>query len=110
MIFWITVIAVLIGVFLFWNSRPVSRTPEDVIETLEKWLQGELTDGEWDYFECCHIKDPDLEKIRGKCAELSIDPAFTRDPEMGPGLNEAGREEVRKHIKQVKELEARNAT
>ena len=41
---------------------------------------------------------------------MSIDPAFTRDPEMGPGLNEAGREEVIKHIKQVKELEARNAT
>ena len=108
-LFWITAAVALLGIFLCWNTRPVSRSHSDVEETLERWLDGSLKHGEWDYFESCRIKNPGREKIRQRCVELSIDPEYTVEPRIGAALNEKGRRIVRGFVEDIKSVQETNA-
>ena len=46
----------------------VHRTPHEVANIIEKFLDGTGGDWEWDDFTSLRIKDPALEAIRIKCA------------------------------------------
>ncbi len=53
-------IAAVAGLF----QRPLVRTRSEVADILERYVQGEDNDAEWDDFTCVRIADPELEAIR----------------------------------------------
>lgn len=57
--------------FSVWNSKPVKWEPNEVVALLESWLQNNVDDGVWDYFESCQIANPNLEKVRIKVLEAT---------------------------------------
>ena len=80
------------------NSRPVLRSKDEVLAILNSWMNDTLSSGEWDYFENCAIKNPELEAIRKHCAKLSLDPEFTVNPKISSALNPKGKAEVSRII------------
>jgi hypothetical protein len=61
-----------VAAFLYWNSRPVQRTPNEVAELLRARVDGSFDGGEWDYFISCRIADQRLEKLRQKILEVEV--------------------------------------
>lgn len=47
-----------------WNQRPIKRTPTEVANLLQMWIDNEIDYPSWDYFESCKIENPALESIR----------------------------------------------
>ncbi len=66
------VIIAIIILFAFykWNTRPIIWEIGDVQNLLESVLNDTLDYKEWDYFEACKIKNPDLEKIRQESLKI----------------------------------------
>ncbi len=61
--------------FLFYifrkqNLKPVKRTPTEICNLLESWINNEIDWKEWDYFESCIIENTKLESIRLQCIEM----------------------------------------
>ncbi len=93
---WITiVIFVVVGLFFFyrWNQKPVAWTHDDVAALLESWISDNVDDIGWDYFEACHIIDPELEEIRQQALEVIHFSSPYIDHSYSPGirLNEKGK-------------------
>jgi hypothetical protein len=80
------------------NSRPVSRSKDEVLSIINSWLNDKLSSGEWDYFENCEIQNPELEAIRNHCVKLSLDPEFTINPKASSALNLKGKAEASRII------------
>lgn len=80
------------------NSRPVLRSKGEVLGILNSWLNDTLSSGEWDYFENSTIQNPELEAIRKRCTQLSLDPEFTVNPKNSSALNPRGKAEVSRII------------
>jgi len=89
-----------VALWLLWrvNKRPRAMTQAQFIEILEAWVQDTLSPGEWDYFECCQLRDPKLEAVRVHCTRISLDPACTVSPPQSWALNDHGRALVRQLI------------
>jgi hypothetical protein len=81
------------------RRRDMSRT--EFLATLESWLADTLSAGEWDYFECCTLSDPELEAARGRCTAISLDPVLTLNPRESWRLSPAGKSEVRRLILEI---------
>ena len=92
------------AIWLFWriNTRPREMTETQFIAILEEWINDTLTAGEWDYFECCQLKDPRLEDARVRCTRISIDPTYTVLPPQSWALNDHGKAEVRQLILELR--------
>ena len=56
-----------------WMGQPVHRTREDVIGILKRVLETG-GDREWDDFVSIHIAEPNLEKIRRRCSDVTLQP------------------------------------
>ena len=84
--------------------RPVHWEPEEVIQLLESWIDGEPDYGSWDYFEACEISDPVLEEIRQEALDATyldspyIDACGTSEE----ALNEEGKEKFKSLIEKAK--------
>ena len=74
----------------------------EFLATLQAWASDTLEVGDWDYFECRELSDPRLEAIRKKCALMSLDPAFTVNPQESWRLSESGKDRVRELIAEVR--------
>lgn len=86
-------VLVLVGIYAFsrWNSRPVEWSPEEVASLLQTWIDGEVDDAGWDYFEACEISNPELENIR----QQALDATYIDSPYIDADrhrLNERGKE------------------
>ena len=96
------VVVAATGLWLFLKSRPRAMTETEFVATLDAWANDSLTAGDWDYFECCELSDPRLESARRHCAVISLDPAYTTNPQQSWRLNDAGKIEVRKLVLQLR--------
>ena len=63
-------IAALFSIF----SRPVQRSRAEVVNLIDRYLDGAVSDDEWDDFICVPIADPRLDRIRSEWLEASGDP------------------------------------
>ena len=96
------VVIAAIGLWLFLRSRPRAMTETEFVATLDAWVNDSLTVGDWDFFECCELSHPRLEAARKRCALMSLDPAYTTNPQESWRLNDAGKTEVRKLVLQFR--------
>lgn len=83
---------VFVGIYAIsrWNSRPVDWKPEEVADLLQTWLNDDVDEAGWDYFEACEISDPRLEEIR----QRALDAIYVESPYIDATrrrLNERGR-------------------
>jgi hypothetical protein len=86
------VLVALVGIYAFirWNNRPVEWKPGEVADLLQSWLDDDVDDASWDYFEACEISNPKLEEVR----QRALDAIYVESPYMDAGqhrLNEVGR-------------------
>lgn len=59
-------------IFLIWLiTHRVNRTPLEVADIIEAFLDGSLDDRRWDDFICLRIKDDKLNEIRLRCNNVS---------------------------------------
>jgi hypothetical protein len=61
-----------IAVLVVWNRRPVDRSAAEVANLLRLRIEGADTDGGWDYFVSCRIRDSKLEKIRASVESMEV--------------------------------------
>lgn len=96
---------ILVGVFaLAHNTDPVERTPEEIAGILESWINDEVDWKEWDYFESCDIKHPELNKIKNECMKIDMpNSPYISNPEE-KHLNPAGKKLVSELLAQCKSL------
>lgn len=87
-------------IFLFWLiTHRVNRTPLEVADTIEAFLDGTLDWRRWDDFICLRIKDDKLNEICMRCNDVSL------DYPSGEGesyCNEQGRELMRSFVKELR--------
>ncbi|WP_045858646.1 hypothetical protein [Teredinibacter purpureus] len=85
-----------VGIYLFkkWNLRPVNWEPEEVSKLLLSWLDDNIDDRAWDYFESCEIANPKLEAIRQRALDAVYfeSPFIVSTRQNGLRLNEKGKE------------------
>ncbi len=88
------------------NRRPVKRSSADVASVLRALLDGRLDHKEWDFFVCVAIRDPRLESIRNRCAELWVEGSpYLESGEIDPTkLSELGRREVEKLLRECERV------
>jgi len=53
-----------------WSLKPVNRSPDEICQLLESWINNEVDWSDWDYFEACVIQNPELESIRQRCMDI----------------------------------------
>ena len=77
------------GLYFFhnWNQKPVEWTHKEVAALLESWINDNVDDRGWDYFESCEIANPELEKIRQEAlAAICFESPYI-DPKHKPGIH-----------------------
>ena len=77
----------------------MKRTPEEVANTIEGFVNGGDNQWAWDGFTSIRIDDPDLEAIRQKVVALPVEfpPANPRDY-----TSEAGMERMRQMVQELR--------
>lgn len=85
----------------------MKRTPEEVADTIEGFVNGTGRQWDWDGFTSIRIEDPDLEAIRQKC--LSIRDEFP-PAKMTDYCSEAGMEVMRKMAGELRARSDQRAT
>jgi hypothetical protein len=63
-------VALFIGVFLFWRSRPIHRDASDLESDLRSWVDGTISSESFDYLVSCKINNVDLDEIRAECERI----------------------------------------
>jgi len=81
------------------KASGVERTPAQVAQILENFLNNTGPKWEWDDFTATPLTDPELERIRDHCKRLDLE-----FPPEKPGefTNEMGRGVVRGYLEQVR--------
>ena len=77
----------------------MKRTPEEVANTIEGFVNGADNQWAWDGFTSIRIDDPELEAIRQKIVALPVEfpPANPRDY-----CSEAGKERMRQMVQELR--------
>ena len=65
---------------LKWDRSPVHWEVEAVVNLLQSVVDDDPDYKNWDYFQACAIKNPDLECIRGQCLEVCNPDSQYLDP------------------------------
>lgn len=89
----------VIAIMVYFMWKPKERTPAEVADTIEAFLDGSLDDRRWDDFICLRIKDDKLNEIRMRFNDVSL------DYPSGEGesyCNEQGRELMRSFVKELR--------
>ena len=96
--FWVVV---SLYAFRKWNLRPVHWDPKEVSALLLSWIDNNVDDRSWDYFESCEIANPKLEEVRQRALNaISFNsPFITAEREDGLRLNAQGIELFQELIK-----------
>lgn len=97
------ILFILIKPLNWWERRKGPRLgPAELAEQLKKFLETQDSehDLEWDEFECVPIRDPDLDRIREHCVELSYKQAAISQESYFASEDEAA---VRKYIRQLEQ-------
>jgi hypothetical protein len=78
--------------FYKWNTRPVEWSPKEVAMLLQSWLDGNIEDDSWDYFESCKVSNTELAKIREEALERTLFESSSIEVESGSKrrLNQEG--------------------
>jgi hypothetical protein len=80
-------------------SSPMKRTPEQVANAIEGFVNGSGNQWDWDGFTSIRIDDPELEKVRQRC--IAIRDEFPPD-KVTDYCSPAGMEEMRKLAESLK--------
>lgn len=65
-------LALAIKLIILPFERPVRRSAHEVAGYLRNFLEGEGSDGAWDYFTSTEIADPRLESLRERAVALEL--------------------------------------
>lgn len=97
-VFVIPVFILALKAFSNLFETPADPTPREVSKTLKAFLDGKLSDGDWDDFICIKIKEPGLDAIRARCAGLSHE---FPSPDRRAYCSEEGLDVLRSYIAQL---------
>lgn len=102
MIMVFVVIAGIVLIFLilsYLTKKHNRKSPSEIADIIERFIEGKGSKWDWDDFICSPVNDPDLDKIRIRCAQLGHEYPPTKP---GQYTNEEGIRILKQYVEELK--------